>query len=273
LVCLAVIASLLIMGACKEDGPFTMIKSSNSILINGSVDNLTLPGGIAGGAGAIPSFNVTTDGTDMVSVNVTNRYTLQGATALNTKLLGNFPLSGGKVTIPAILISTLRNAPDAAITATTNMGTNTLLIDAVLSSGAQERRIVPVTLANTVVLLDNDVFKINIAATTSAGVPSYLVTVNTTGIGVRVTSRYVLPGQSTAKNYTGGAVIYPTTAVDAVTRTVTVPAMGVAQMRDPADPAITGLGNVGQQFILIEALSTSTPAGTVLASKTANVVW
>ncbi len=267
------LTAMLMVAGCKKDGPFTVIKSNNSILINGSINNLTVPGGIAGGAGFVAPFDVVVDGSDATSVTITNRYTLSGSSVVVEKTIGTYPVSGGKASVPAILISVLRNPTDLAITTTANAGTNTLLIDALMNSGTQERRIIGINLANSVIILDADIYKINIPSSPTAGAPSITLTVNSTVLGVRITSRYVLPDLSTPKNYTAGAVIYPTTAVDAVTRTVTIPAMTVAQLRDPADPQITGLSNVGQQFILIDALNGTLATSTTLSTKTANLTW
>ena len=253
--------------SCKKDGPFTVIKSNNSILINGSVNNLTIPGGIAAGAGAIAAFDVVVGGSDATSVTISNRYTLSGSSVIVERLIGNYPVSGGKASIPAIPISVLRNPSDPLITATGNAGTNTLLIDALLNNGTQERRIFGTTLANSVVILDGDIYKVALPSSPTAGVPSYTVVVNSTGLNVRVTTRYVLPDQSTPANYTLGSLVVPSTAVDAITRSAVIPSMTVAQMRSPSDPQITGLSNVGQQFVQVEVLGAPTVrTGTVTAS-------
>ncbi len=267
------LAAMLIVAGCKKDGPFTVIKSNNSILINGSINNLTVPGGIAGGAGFVAPFDVVVQGSDVTSVTIANRYTLSGSSVIVEKTIGNYPVSGEKASIPAIPMTSLRNPTDPAITSTGNAGTNSFLIDVLMNNGTQERRIIAISLANSVIILDGDIYKINIPSSPSAGTPSITLTVNATVLGVRITSRYVLPDQSTPKNYTAGAVIYPTTAVDAVTRTVTIPAMTLAQLRDPADPQITGLSNVGQQFILIDALNGTLSTSTTLTTKTTNLIW
>lgn len=267
------VAVALVFASCLKDDKFAILKSANTITINGNVNNLTIPGGIAAGAGAIVPFDVVVSGTDVTDVTITNRYTLPGTTTLKEFVLGTFPVSGGKASIPSILVSTLRDPVDPLIVSTATAGTNLFLIDAVLSNGDRERRNFTVALANSVIVIDGDIYKINIPATLSAGVPSITILVSSTALGVRITSRYVLPNTSTAKNYTAGAVVYPTTPVDATTNSVTIPAMAIAQMRDPADNSpITDLSNVGQQFILIDATSTAV-GGTTLSSKTANIIW
>jgi hypothetical protein len=159
------------------------------------------------------------------------------------------------------------------ITSTANAGTNNFLIDALLNSGATERRIIGVTLANTMMVVDNDIYKVNIPSSPSSGSPSIALALNGTAVGVRVTSRYVLPDQSTAKNYTAGVVTYPTTAVDPTTRTVTIPAMSPAQLRDPGDPQISDNSNVGQQFLQIEAMGAPTAKqGTLITSTSSTTV-
>lgn len=267
------VAVALVFASCKKDDKFAIIKSAHTIAINGNVNNLTIPGGIAAGAGAIAPFDVVVSGTDVTDVTITNRYTLPGSTTLKEFALGTFAVSGGKASVPSILVSTLRDPADPLIVSTATAGTNLFLIDAVLSNGERERRNFTVSLANSVIVIDGDIYKINIPATISAGVPSITILVSSTALGVRITSRYVLPNTSTAKNYTGGAVVYATTPVNATTNSVTIPAMALAQMRDPADNSpITDLSNVGQQFIVIDATSTAV-GGTTLSSKTANIVW
>lgn len=264
------LAASLVMASCETEDPFTIITSESSILINGNINNLTIPGGIAGGAGAVPAFDVVV-GNNATSVTVTNRYILPApSTTVVEKTLGTYNVAGGKASIPQILISDLRLGSDPAITSAATVGTNTFLIDVALSSGQTQRRLFPLSLANTVIIVDSDIYKIGVGSSLSSGVPSFTITVNSTATDVRVTSRYVVPGASTAKNYTGGATTYPTVAVDGVTRTATIAAIAIDKLRDPADPAISDISNVGQQFILIEALSST---GTVLASKTINVTW
>ena len=253
---------LLFFASCEEEDPFKIITSDNSILINGSINNRTILGGFGAvatpGSGKIPSFKVAVDG-GATDVTITNRYRLPNPPAPappsvdQFHVVGVYPVTSGIATIPDLALSGLRIPADPVMTAAGNAGSNVFLIDA-----GGERRVLPVTFGATFILVNDDIYTPYISASIASGIPSFEIRVTNNLTTLTIVHRYTLPGPGTGAG--GAAVIKdqtltfaPVLAVDGVTGRVTVPAILLADLRQPADPEITSLSDCGTNYIRITA--------------------